>query len=643
MKHNFYKSTTALVMTLSLLQPIVAIAQEPVTVECTPELIADGVPCLDPVTKLLVLSAEDLKKGDKPEKDDQQDKSEASEEAKAAAAAAEVEKAAAKAQADAAKAAAEAIKAEAAATATAAAAARAEADAAAAAAAEKAAAAATAAENATAQAEAIAAAAAAEAARVKAAEIEAAAAAEAERAKAAEVEASLAAAAAAAAAAEAETAAAAAAAAEAEAAAAAAATAAAVATDAQAAQNATDAAARAEAEAAALAATAAAEAAAAANAVVLPPCDPLQPNVVCDPAADVQGAPKTSVPDVPTVAPVTEAARANDDKALAADVVTRTVTEADTRSSDQDFDNAVSVAPKADDGGLTNLEKAGLLLLGAVVVGAILNNNQKVVANTGDRVVVQDQYGDYYVYKDDDVLLMQPGATVRTETFSDGSTRSFVLRADGTQIVTIRDADGRVQRRVHIGVDGLETTLIDDTRPVEPVDLRTLPVYDRSYYTYAESTDQTALRAALLAAEQQPIGRTFSLRQIREIREVRDLALEINLEAITFATNSASIPAAQAQRLSQIGNLMAELVAQDPREVFLIEGHTDAIGEPAYNLALSDRRAETVALALAEYFGVPPENMVVQGYGERFLKIPTLDAERLNRRVAVRRITGLLN
>jgi len=49
-----------------------------------------------------------------------------------------------------------------------------------------------------------------------------------------------------------------------------------------------------------------------------------------------------------------------------------------------------------------------------------------------------------------------------------------------------------------------------------------------------------------------------------------------------------------------------------------------------------------VALALTEYFDVPPENMVVQGYGERFLKIPTLEGERQNRRVAVRRITDLI-
>lgn len=628
MKHNFYKSTTALAMTLSLFQPLVANAQDPVTVECTPELLRDGAACIDPVTKLLVLPPADSKNDAAVEAVEPADNSQAADDAKAAAeaekaatkaleeqakAAAEAEKAAAKALEEQAKAAAEAAKAEAAAAAEAERAKAAEMEAAAEA---KARAEAIAAENAAAQAAADAAAA-AEAERAKAAELDAAA-------KAANAAEASAADAAAAAQAEAD-----AATAEAE--------------RAKAAEL--DAAARAEAEAAALAATLAAEAAAAAaaNTAALPPCDPLLPAVACDPAKSLPDAPVVSIPDVPTVAPETEAASAVEGTVPAADVVTRTVTETNTRSSDQDFDNTVSVAPKADDGGLTNLEKAGLLILGAVVVGAILNNNEKVVANTGDRVVVQDPDGNYRVYKDDDVLLMQPGATVRTETFRDGSTRSFVTRADGTQIVTIRDADGRVQRRIHIGVDGRETTLIDDTRPVEVVDLRTLPSYDYTDYTYADSGNQDALRAALLAAEQQQIGRTFSLRQIREIREVRELALEINLQAITFETASAAIPPAQAERLRQLGNLMADMVAQDPREVFLIEGHTDAIGNPAYNLALSDRRAETVALALTEYFGVPPENMVVQGYGEQFLKIPTLEAERLNRRVAVRRITGLMN
>jgi outer membrane protein OmpA-like peptidoglycan-associated protein len=39
---------------------------------------------------------------------------------------------------------------------------------------------------------------------------------------------------------------------------------------------------------------------------------------------------------------------------------------------------------------------------------------------------------------------------------------------------------------------------------------------------------------------------------------------------------------------------------------------------------------------------VPPENLVTQGYGKQFLKIPTAGPERRNRRVTVRNIAPLL-
>ncbi len=87
---------------------------------------------------------------------------------------------------------------------------------------------------------------------------------------------------------------------------------------------------------------------------------------------------------------------------------------------------------------------------------------------------------------------------------------------------------------------------------------------------------------------------------------------------------------------------MLDLIDENPGEVFLIEGHTDATGGAAFNLALSDRRAESVALALTEFFDVPPENMVIQGYGESNLKVRTLESEPANRRAVVRRITPLL-
>lgn len=77
--------------------------------------------------------------------------------------------------------------------------------------------------------------------------------------------------------------------------------------------------------------------------------------------------------------------------------------------------------------------------------------------------------------------------------------------------------------------------------------------------------------------------------------------------------------------------------------MFLIEGHTDAVGNDTDNLSLSDRRAEAAAALLTQQFGVPAENLTSQGYGEQYLKIQTQAPERQNRRVTIRRITPLLN
>jgi outer membrane protein OmpA-like peptidoglycan-associated protein len=129
---------------------------------------------------------------------------------------------------------------------------------------------------------------------------------------------------------------------------------------------------------------------------------------------------------------------------------------------------------------------------------------------------------------------------------------------------------------------------------------------------------------------------------VREIPEVRALAATIDAGNVTFDSGSSAIKAAEAESLADLGTLMQDLLDENPGEMFLIEGHTDATGKAAMNLALSDRRAESVALALTEYFDIPPENMVVQGYGESELLIDTQDDERRNRRVAVRVITPLL-
>lgn len=333
------------------------------------------------------------------------------------------------------------------------------------------------------------------------------------------------------------------------------------------------------------------------------------------------------------------------------DAVTSVITvlgEEDTRSSSEEFAAApVAVAPGKKDR-LSDLEKVGLFALGALAIGAIIKGandreDRQVVSNTGDRVVVLNPDGSYSVYKDDDTVLRRPGSTVRTETFSDGSTRTIVERADGTQVVTIRDATGRVLRRATYDATGREIVLIDDLAREVPVVISELPEPRPSRTQISAKDEDARLKARLAAIEASRSGRTFSLRQVREIPQVRALAATIDAGNVTFDSGSAAIRASEADELADLGILMQDLLAENPAEMFLIEGHTDAVGRAAMNLALSDRRAESVALALSEYFDIPPENMVIQGYGEAELLIDTEANERRNRRVAVRVITPLLH
>lgn len=372
-------------------------------------------------------------------------------------------------------------------------------------------------------------------------------------------------------------------------------------------------------------------------------------DVAPDTTAETETAPAAVVPEAAPAA----AAAADTTTETEAEVVVETVTEEDVRSADEDFATSVSgtqapsteeatTATTSPDRGLSTFEKALLLGLGAAVVGSVLSNGDEVVSNSGDRVVVE-RNGELVVLKNDDALLRQAGSEVSTQTFNDGSTRTTVNRENGEQIVTIRANDGRVLRRARILPDGTEILLFDDTVRPEAVDVAKLPVASPRPVERTALDDQDALRAALTAVLAANTNRAFSLNQVRGIREVRALAPQVELDTITFATGSAAIEPSQAEELGALGQVIRDIIRDNPSAVFLIEGHTDTVGEAGYNLSLSDRRAETVALALTQYFDVPPENLVTQGYGETDLKIATEGDIRENRRAAVRNITSLLS
>lgn len=292
-------------------------------------------------------------------------------------------------------------------------------------------------------------------------------------------------------------------------------------------------------------------------------------------------------------------------------------------------------------------------LLGAAAAGAVIGAlvpmlGGKVAADEGDRIVVE-RGGRYYVRKDDSALFRDQRNDVRTEQMRGGLTREIVRRPNGSQIVTVRDAGGNVLRRVKITRDGREYVLFD-TRENERRNLHRqvdVPRYRidiprDDYVVSARRADRGLFYDTFRAPAVYQSPERYTLQEVRENQDVRSLVRRIDLDTINFDSGSATITESQVRLLGDIAGGMLDVIDDNPAAVFLIEGHTDAVGDELYNLTLSDRRAETVARILTEAYDVPPENLVVQGYGETYLKIDTLGDERANRRVTVRNISPIL-
>lgn len=81
---------------------------------------------------------------------------------------------------------------------------------------------------------------------------------------------------------------------------------------------------------------------------------------------------------------------------------------------------------------------------------------------------------------------------------------------------------------------------------------------------------------------------------------------------------------------------LAQALRQNPQVPVIIEGHTDTSGATAYNQGLSERRAQSVASALAQR-GVSSDRMQLVARGQNDLRVPTGDGTRepQNRRVRI--------
>lgn len=85
---------------------------------------------------------------------------------------------------------------------------------------------------------------------------------------------------------------------------------------------------------------------------------------------------------------------------------------------------------------------------------------------------------------------------------------------------------------------------------------------------------------------------------------------------------------------------LAEFLREYDSVMLQLEGHTDNIGPPLYNLDLSQRRADAVRDMLIGDFGISPGRIAAQGFGEQ---LPVADNETEAGREANRRVVAVVS
>ena len=296
---------------------------------------------------------------------------------------------------------------------------------------------------------------------------------------------------------------------------------------------------------------------------------------------------------------------------------------------------------------------------------SIADGKLRVIEEPDRRVIVK-QDNRTFIRHDESERFRRIAPDARTIRRADGTSTTFMTRSGGVRIYDVTDRHGRLLYRYRRYPDGREVVLIDNRRYYRRDNNRTRDVLigagiglfigsaialsapevriprDEYIVDYGRASDDD-LYEALTAPPIERLERGYSLEEIRYSAPLRDRMRRIDLDTVTFDFGSWEVGPDQGRALDRLAEGINRVLARNPDEIFMIEGHTDAVGSQDDNLTLSDRRAQSVAEILTTEYGVAPENLVTQGYGEEQLKVPTDGPERANRRITVRRIGPLLS
>lgn len=134
-------------------------------------------------------------------------------------------------------------------------------------------------------------------------------------------------------------------------------------------------------------------------------------------------------------------------------------------------------------------------------------------------------------------------------------------------------------------------------------------LFDSSEEADKRANDRVTATDRSIAANQQLID---ELRRRGADVSVTDRGVAIHLPDILFDFNRSELNPEARSTVREIASVISE---KAPGHRVLVEGHTDSVGSESYNKELSERRADSVALALISG-GVRRSDVLSKGFGE---------------------------
>src|SRR5919109_1906128 len=253
--------------------------------------------------------------------------------------------------------------------------------------------------------------------------------------------------------------------------------------------------------------------------------------------------------------------------------------------------------------------------------------------------------------------LLEGGCTAGSPPVALEQARTAYAQAEQTPAVVahapvpLREANQALQRAERVWADEHDTEEVQHlaalaTQRVEIAKAAAeKTVAEAQIQQATEERDQALLDARTRAAHQSQLEAARATQQAQaataQVQQLqRELAslqakqtergLVLTLGDVLFETGKADL------RPGALRNLypLVTFLQKDPERRVLIEGHTDNVGSDAYNLDLSQRRADAVRDFLLQN-GVNPAQMSTRGYGKASPVAPnnTAEGREENRRV----------